>query len=126
MPGSPAETGKLPGLTNALNPSFDAARQSLNRLRRLAESAQKSPSHALAVAEADIASHHVDAVPPRFEHQARRFDAQPLDSLRRRLSRFFPECARELPRAQMRGIRELFDGKRRVQIAPRVRQRRLD
>src|SRR6185312_14776139 len=111
MAGSAADIGKLHGLTNALNPSFDAARQSLDRLRRLAVRTQKSPAHALAVAEAHIARNHVDAVPPRLEHQARRFDTQPLDRLRGRLPRFFPERARELPRAQMRGVRELLDGK---------------
>ena len=95
-----------------LNPPFsiDAARHALDRLRRLAECTQESTPHPFGVAETGVARNHIDTVPPRFEHQTRRLDAQTLDGFRRRLPRFLAERTRELTRTQMRGIGKPVDG----------------
>jgi hypothetical protein len=57
-----------------------------------------------------------------LEHEPRGFQPEIFDRFGRWQPRFVAEYAAELPRAQARGVREVFDRERRAEVAPGVQK----
>ena len=79
------------------------------RLWRLAECAQKRPTHTLAVAEACFPGDPVNWMTTRFHHGSGGFDTQALDCLGRRLPRLLAKESAELPGTEVGSFRKLLD-----------------
>src|SRR5262245_3260673 len=69
--------------------------------RRLTEGTQEGPAHPVWIAEAGQLCDRVNRMATALNLKARRFEAQILDCLGRRLSRLGLEGAAELARAEM-------------------------
>jgi hypothetical protein len=93
-------------------------------LRRLAEGANKSPAHALGVAETGTSRHKLDRFGATLDPFARGFEAQALDRLGRRHPGFGGKGAGEMTWAHRRAIGQSLDRKPFVEPLARPGEQR--
>jgi hypothetical protein len=96
------------------------------RLGGLSENTDKRAAHSFLISESGFARDHFNRMSALRDHQARGFEPEAFDRLRGRRARLGPERPAELTRTEARGFRQIFDRKRRAEIAPGVGECVLD
>src|SRR5437016_4953033 len=117
-------TGRGPP-THDLSERRQWRRRVSDGLWSLTEGAHETSTHPLPIAEPCLIGDRFDRKSSLLEHEPRRFQPEIFDRFGRRQARFGAEYPAELPRAQARGIREVFDRERRAEVAPGIQKRFL-